>query len=996
MHSATKRLQPQPLLLLLLLCGVIDVDVVDGLPSFGTKIPNGDKVPCPSHLSEEDANGCTASGFCFGLGHPGCGGFSPEDRIKGNNNGENENPSTIVLGSFGDDWRSNGFLWTKELCELDSDRDGFTNGEELGDPCCVWTTQASSGGAMLDGAEGFVPSHPGMKEDTPPIGFVYDKTVLCAASVVDATTVGDTTGGDETTTEGLEEADGTTTTDADDSDYEKHYNPGETRGHFEMRIEPYPIPIETTTYIDFAFNIPEDAPDLFHVVKGSAIVDQPKHLHHFVLFGCSERIDPSEEGLPLEYSPDHCQSMMLGGWAPGSDLFGIQSLDTGVLLGRAMGVEAFLLNIHYTDGVYADAASETHVMATDGIRIDYTTDFRPYSGLKKNAIFIPFASKQMIIPPNESRYFVSKTCNVNTACKDAGDEQLQAVTRFFGIGGDDESGTGADDLSCASIRAFCYLGGEFGSGVQRLCPVTCGLCGGGDDDDGQRNPRDPGSYRISSVNYHAHLLGREMYATLLREKDDDDDQLPIAEQGVSVIQKQAAGSGPTVVSQQSNSNNAPLSSRMIAKDLKSREIWHYDDQATIAMDFDIAGGSNQGSDAATTTKMTRGVEVKPGDKIHSTCVYDSTGRTEDTRFGLSTYDEMCIISFFVTFETPQSLYAANNTESGEGGAAGAAVDIQTDLYLRTFSCDPDEEFGTTDVYQGFLNETEDGRNIWFEHPIEDSDMCIFPVLDFVIVDTVLSRDTRNCPAKDNNEEAESAICRGFSSSGEAELVENAIAGYTCRDGTFDQQDSNEGITEKDCLEVGGGSAYEAYTCTEVEFWLVYESELVDGLGSEMTEYLRTDWWQPNCCRHATPKPDICDGISSTNDVEFMENAIAGYSCVGGTFDQEDSNNGVTEEDCLEVGGGSSYEAYSCVDVEYWMQHEALSVEGITIEVIEYLRTDWYQPRCCRRDTENGEPTKEGGNNTTVGSLSSTGSHVFSIHGQFLAFLAAITIIGVMI
>jgi dopamine beta-monooxygenase len=27
---------------------------------------------------------------------------------------------------------------TKELCETDSDRDGRTNGEELGDPNCVW------------------------------------------------------------------------------------------------------------------------------------------------------------------------------------------------------------------------------------------------------------------------------------------------------------------------------------------------------------------------------------------------------------------------------------------------------------------------------------------------------------------------------------------------------------------------------------------------------------------------------------------------------------------------------------------------------------------------------------------------------------------------------------------------------------------------------------------------------------------------------------------
>ncbi|KAJ0397157.1 hypothetical protein ATCC90586_007253 [Pythium insidiosum] len=29
--------------------------------------------------------------------------------------------------------------WTKALCEADSDGDGQTNGQELGDPCCVWS-----------------------------------------------------------------------------------------------------------------------------------------------------------------------------------------------------------------------------------------------------------------------------------------------------------------------------------------------------------------------------------------------------------------------------------------------------------------------------------------------------------------------------------------------------------------------------------------------------------------------------------------------------------------------------------------------------------------------------------------------------------------------------------------------------------------------------------------------------------------------------------------
>jgi hypothetical protein len=45
---------------------------------------------------------------------------------------------TILRHQFGRDFGV-GRNWTKELCEMDSDKDGQTNGQELGDPCCVWS-----------------------------------------------------------------------------------------------------------------------------------------------------------------------------------------------------------------------------------------------------------------------------------------------------------------------------------------------------------------------------------------------------------------------------------------------------------------------------------------------------------------------------------------------------------------------------------------------------------------------------------------------------------------------------------------------------------------------------------------------------------------------------------------------------------------------------------------------------------------------------------------
>lgn len=40
---------------------------------------------------------------------------------------------------FGLDFKAAGLRWTKALCQKDSDGDGLTNGEELGDPCCLWS-----------------------------------------------------------------------------------------------------------------------------------------------------------------------------------------------------------------------------------------------------------------------------------------------------------------------------------------------------------------------------------------------------------------------------------------------------------------------------------------------------------------------------------------------------------------------------------------------------------------------------------------------------------------------------------------------------------------------------------------------------------------------------------------------------------------------------------------------------------------------------------------
>ncbi|KDO21125.1 hypothetical protein SPRG_12906 [Saprolegnia parasitica CBS 223.65] len=88
--------------------------------SYVARLPNGANVPSVSALGHTSANG-----------------------------GGSRN-------TFGSDFSANGGGWTKTLCQLDSDGDGATNGEELLDPCCTWT----QGGSLTST---YTPTHPGVK-----------------------------------------------------------------------------------------------------------------------------------------------------------------------------------------------------------------------------------------------------------------------------------------------------------------------------------------------------------------------------------------------------------------------------------------------------------------------------------------------------------------------------------------------------------------------------------------------------------------------------------------------------------------------------------------------------------------------------------------------------------------------------------------------------------------------------------------------------------------
>ena len=78
------------------------------MPSFGLRIPNGERVPCSSSTSEEMAAGCSRQGYCLGLGHHQCDGVQPDDVTL---ESTTEETRLVSLNPFGDDFKTANYEW---------------------------------------------------------------------------------------------------------------------------------------------------------------------------------------------------------------------------------------------------------------------------------------------------------------------------------------------------------------------------------------------------------------------------------------------------------------------------------------------------------------------------------------------------------------------------------------------------------------------------------------------------------------------------------------------------------------------------------------------------------------------------------------------------------------------------------------------------------------------------------------------------------------------
>eukprot|EP00966_Prymnesium_polylepis_P028801 667683-Prymnesium_polylepis.1 len=108
---------------------VLATAIAVGYSSYRTTVPNGDSSP----------------GNCYAWGHTNCGG------------GGSRWSGSTVAGWSG---------WTLSACMADSDGDGWSNGDELGDACCSWSSGVTPDLDSTGGSDGRI-SNPRNPASTP-------------------------------------------------------------------------------------------------------------------------------------------------------------------------------------------------------------------------------------------------------------------------------------------------------------------------------------------------------------------------------------------------------------------------------------------------------------------------------------------------------------------------------------------------------------------------------------------------------------------------------------------------------------------------------------------------------------------------------------------------------------------------------------------------------------------------------------------------------------
>eukprot|EP00117_Sycon_ciliatum_P020732 scpid46694/ scgid18381/ Dopamine beta-hydroxylase; Dopamine beta-monooxygenase; Soluble dopamine beta-hydroxylase len=314
----------------LLILSVVAVTQVLGFAHYRLNIPNGFSVQHP----------CDSSKIWHGVGHQSDQGGDARNQ-------------------FGLDFKQAGYMWSKALCQNDSDGDGVTNGEELGDPHCVWTPgQPASRTVNI--------THPGFK--TPVATYPFSSQ---ASSMVDC------------------------------SRFFKRCKAFDVPGvkYIDLRARNNSrdtvVPAKVTTYYNMMFELPADRQ--YHAVGFAPILDNLNVIHHFLVRAC-DHPHPTDKGFESFAFHDDCQKTMYAwSFGMGDECF---PEEAGVPFG-GKHPRYVQVQLHWTNPEeVADYRDRS------GVRMYYTTKLRKY-----DLGTMSVGQLDLTIPPHQQKIEAPFACS---------------------------------------------------------------------------------------------------------------------------------------------------------------------------------------------------------------------------------------------------------------------------------------------------------------------------------------------------------------------------------------------------------------------------------------------------------------------------------------------------------------------------------------------------------------------------------------------------------
>ncbi|CAL1525882.1 unnamed protein product [Lymnaea stagnalis] len=298
--------------------------------TYQEQLPNGNNVPHP----------CKVNYMWRGLGH------------ENPNGGGARNP-------FGLAFASAGHKWTRELCLMDTDGDGRSNGEELGDPSCVWTS-----GQLPSRTDGI--SHPGVCE---PINSTLckgrDSFVNCELQGFDNCT--------------------------------RVKQPGVL--NITKQFPRFLVPAQETSYYCMTYDLPADQE--YHIIAFEPVIVNRDVMHHILFYGCvSDSKVRYDQPVPCGMNAESvgCYDI-LAAWTVGTPGSCLPST-VGFRIGNSTYSRA-MMQVHWNN-----PQNVQNYYDSSGIRIYYQPAVDTINDLTMFAV----GQNVLEIPPGQTSYVQSGIC----------------------------------------------------------------------------------------------------------------------------------------------------------------------------------------------------------------------------------------------------------------------------------------------------------------------------------------------------------------------------------------------------------------------------------------------------------------------------------------------------------------------------------------------------------------------------------------------------------